>query len=57
MYFCSYLKAAKAGDVLELRAECLKYGKSLAFTTMDILKKSDGSLVATGRQTKHVYTV
>ncbi len=40
--------------MLELRSECLKYGKTLAFATVDIVKKSDGTLIATGRQTKHV---
>ena len=49
-----YLKAAKAGDVVEIRSECLKYGRSLAFATVDILNKNDGSLIAVGRHTKHV---
>ena len=51
---CSYLKSAKVGDVLEIKSQCLKQGKSLAFANVDIFKKGDGSLVATGRQTKYI---
>ena len=51
---CSYLKGAKAGDILEIKSQCLKQGKTLAFANVDIFKKSDGSLIATGRQTKFI---
>lgn len=37
-----------------MRTECLKYGKTFAFTTVDIVKKSDETLIATGRSTNHV---
>ena len=52
--FFSYMKGAQAGDVLEIKSQCLKQGKTLAFATVDIFNKSDGALVATGRQTKYV---
>ena len=54
--FPSYMKAARLGDVLEVHAECLKLGKTLAFTTADVIHKADGDLIATGRQTKHIGT-
>ena len=50
----SYLKSAQSGDVLEIKSQCLKQGKTLAFANVDIFKKSDGSLIATGRQTKFI---
>ena len=50
----SYLKGAQAGDILEIKSQCLKQGKTLAFANVDIFKKSDGSLIATGRQTKFI---
>ncbi len=53
-FVCRYLNGAKAGDLLEIRSECLKFGKSLAFTTVDILRRTDGTLIATGRLTNHV---
>lgn len=61
MWLCyslySYLKGAKLGDVLEIRSELLKRGKTLAFTNVDILNKSDGgALIATGRHTKFINT-
>ena len=52
--FSSYLKGAKVGDVLEIQSECLKKGKTLAFANVDILNKENGTLIATGRQTKYV---
>ena len=48
------MKAAHLGDVLEVKAECLKVGRTLAFSSVDIVKKSDGSIIAQGRQTKHI---
>ena len=48
------MSAACLGDTLVVDAECLKLGRSLAFASVDIRKKADGSLVAQGRQTKHL---
>ena len=53
----SYLKSAKVGDELEIKSQCLKQGKTLAFAGVDIYRKSDGSLIATGRQTKYITNV
>lgn len=49
-----YLGAARAGDVLEIKSECIKKGKRLAFATVDMTRKSDGQVIAVGRQTKYV---
>ena len=52
----SYMKAARLGDVLEVKAECQKVGKTLAFASVDIVKKDDGAIIAQGRQTKLIGT-
>ena len=53
--FNRYLSPAKEGDIIEIDAECLKVGKTLAFATVDIRNKSNGDrLVAQGRHTKHI---
>ena len=49
-----YLSAARPGDVLEIKSECVKKGKRLAFATVDVTRKSDGQLIALGRHTKFV---
>lgn len=48
----SYLRAAHPGDILTIKADCSKAGKTLAFTSVDIFNKKDGKLVAQGRHTK-----
>jgi len=48
------MSSAKAGDVLRIKSECIKTGKNMAFATVDIMKKVDDKLIATGRQTKFV---
>ena len=48
------MNAAHLGETLVVEAECLKPGKTLAFASVDIRKKSDGTVVAQGRQTKHL---
>ena len=53
-YVCRYIGAAKLGDVLEVRSECIKQGKNLAFATVNIIRKNDGNRIAIGRQTKFV---
>ncbi len=54
MTACRYLSGAKVGDVLRIKSECIKKGKTLAFATVDIMRKEDNKLVAIGRQTKYV---
>ena len=53
-YIFRYMKAAQAGDELLIDANTLKIGKRLAFLTVDIKHKKDGSLVAQGRHTKFI---
>lgn len=54
MTFCfSYLRAAKRGDEVFINAECVKVGKTIAFTTADIKDKT-GKLLAQGKHTKYV---
>ena len=49
-----YMKAAKVGDAIVIDAKTLKLGSRLAFLTVDITKKSDGSLLAQGKHTKYI---
>eukprot|EP00299_Pterocystis_sp_00344_P002782 c13137_g1_i1.p1 GENE.c13137_g1_i1~~c13137_g1_i1.p1 ORF type:complete len:168 (-),score=33.24 c13137_g1_i1:26-502(-) len=49
---CSFAAAARPGDELVARGKLLKMGKTMAFTQVDITRKSDGVLIATGRHTK-----
>jgi acyl-coenzyme A thioesterase 13 len=49
---CSYVSAAKAGETVEVVGVVLKSGKKLGFTQVDIKRKSDGRLIASGRHTK-----
>ena len=37
-----------------IESETLKVGKTLAFLKVDITRKSDGKLVASGSHTKHL---
>jgi len=47
----SYLNAAKEGDEVTLETGCTKLGRKLAF--MDaVLKKKDGTIIATAKHTK-----
>ncbi|CAG8618649.1 1420_t:CDS:2, partial [Scutellospora calospora] len=50
----SYVGSAKEGDILLMNAECVKLGKTLAFTIMELYTKTDGRLIAQGRHTKFV---
>ncbi|KAJ5591760.1 uncharacterized protein N7459_002129 [Penicillium hispanicum] len=54
----NYLSAATHGDWLEIESRANKVGRSLAFTTVTISKKTDSglSLVAQGSHTKYVRT-
>ncbi|KAI9228312.1 MAG: HotDog domain-containing protein [Piptocephalis tieghemiana] len=48
----SYLSSAKLGDVLCMTAKCEKFGRTLAFTNIELRVKD--RLVAQGRHTKYV---
>lgn len=50
----SYLGAARIGEQIIIDAQTMKRGKTLAFLTVDIRRKSDGSLIALGRHTKFI---
>lgn len=52
----NYLSTATSGDWLEIESHANKVGKSLAFTTVTISKKTDSGLtiVAQGSHTKYV---
>lgn len=54
----NYLSTATTGDWLEIESRANKVGKSLAFTTFTISKKTDLGLtiVAQGSHTKYVRT-
>jgi acyl-coenzyme A thioesterase PaaI-like protein len=44
----------KLGEEIIIDAKTLKSGRSLAFLTIDIINKKDGSLVAQARHTKFI---
>jgi acyl-coenzyme A thioesterase 13 len=48
----TYTSAAKLGDHVKVVGKVLKMGRSLGFTSVDIIRKSDGALIASGRHTK-----
>ena len=48
------MKGAKVGEEITIDATTLKRGKRLAFLTVDIRNKTDGSLLAHGKHTKIV---
>ncbi|CAI2180372.1 16342_t:CDS:2 [Funneliformis geosporum] len=50
----TFVNAAKEGDVMSMDAECVKLGKTLAFTIIDITSKRNKKLIAQGRHTKYV---
>lgn len=50
----SYMKSAKEGEEIIVDANTLKVGKKLAFIECVLKKKSDGSIVAKGGQTKFI---
>jgi len=47
----SYLLPVSRGDTVTIEARVLKAGRSLAFTEADFRRRTDGALVAKGRQT------
>ncbi|XP_049510763.1 acyl-coenzyme A thioesterase 13 isoform X1 [Panthera uncia] len=50
----TYMAPAKIGEDIVITAHVLKEGKTLAFTSVDVMKKATGKLVAQGRHTKHL---
>ncbi|XP_048764038.2 acyl-coenzyme A thioesterase 13-like [Ostrea edulis] len=50
----SFMKPVKIGNDIVIDADTLKIGKTLAFCSVDIKLKSDGSLVAQGKHTTYV---
>jgi acyl-coenzyme A thioesterase 13 len=48
----SYLSASRLGDVITIDARCMRKGKTLAYTTVDILHQD--RLLAQGRHTKFI---
>lgn len=48
----SYFSPAPGGSTVTADATVLKIGKTLAFVTVDVHRKTDGVLVAQGRMTK-----
>lgn len=50
----SYLKSAKAGDVVVIEADTIRKGNKLAFLECVLTHKKDGSVIAKGAHTKFV---
>lgn len=50
----SYVKGAREGDVVVIDASTVRAGKRLAFLECELRHKSDGSVIARGRQTKYL---
>lgn len=50
----TYMNAAKVGEDIVITAQVLKQGRTLAFTTVDLINKANGKLIAQGRHTKHL---
>merc|ERR1712004_954269 len=50
----SYISAARVGEDIVIESETLKLGRTLAFLKVDISRKSDGKLIASGSHTKHL---
>jgi acyl-coenzyme A thioesterase PaaI-like protein len=40
--------------IAQIKADCLRLGNKLAYTSMEIRNASDGKLIAVGRHTKAV---
>ena len=47
------MNAARVGDVLSIKSDCLKAGRSLAFATVDITNQH-GKMVAQGKHSKFI---
>ncbi|KAL4221884.1 Acyl-coenzyme A thioesterase 13 [Mactra antiquata] len=50
----SFFKGAKVGEDIIIDARTLKRGKRLAFLSVDVINKTDGTLLAQGKHTKFI---
>ena len=50
----SNLRPALLGEIIVIEARCLKAGQGLCFASVEIFRKSDGLVVATGRHTMYL---
>ncbi|CAH1774173.1 unnamed protein product [Owenia fusiformis] len=50
----TYMKGAKVGSEIVIDAKTLRCGSTLAFLSVDITHKADGTFVAQGRHTKFI---
>ncbi|KAK5649997.1 hypothetical protein RI129_001026 [Pyrocoelia pectoralis] len=50
----SYLKGAKCGDEILIKAEAIKCGKSVGFTECILTNKATGDIIAKGSHTKYL---
>ncbi|XP_034982309.1 acyl-coenzyme A thioesterase 13 [Zootoca vivipara] len=50
----TYMSAANIGDEIQITAEILKQGRTLAFANVDLRNKATGKLIAQGRHTKYL---
>lgn len=48
----SYFSAARADEVVLIKAEVLKTGKTMAYVSVDLLRERDGVRIAQGRMSK-----
>jgi acyl-coenzyme A thioesterase 13 len=48
----SYFSAARADEVVLVKAEVLKTGKTMAYVSVDLHRERDGARIAQGRMTK-----
>ncbi|RWS14032.1 acyl-coenzyme A thioesterase 13-like isoform X2 [Dinothrombium tinctorium] len=50
----SFLRPAKIGETIEVTANILKKGRTLAFLDVNICDKNSGKLIAKGNHTKYL---
>ncbi|XP_022227318.1 acyl-coenzyme A thioesterase 13 [Drosophila obscura] len=50
----SYLSAAKLGEVIEIDARTVRAGRKMAYLDIFLMRKTDKSIIATGRQVKYI---
>jgi len=50
----TFINAAVEGDIITMDSECVKLGKTLAYTIVYLKNKKDGKIIAQGLHTKFV---
>ena len=50
----TYVQTVKEGDALEIEAKASRAGSTLAYTTVELRRASDGAIVCLGVHTKYV---